>query len=193
MRKLISLCLLTCGILLLSGCADSIPEENTIAVDQKGTVTSTIVEDFDKEFYDADELESEIEQELAQYNENFEEDHVRVSIFKVEDAVATLQLVFDESKYYADYTGLTLFVGTLSEAKDEGYDLSVDFVDQDGNATDVETLEGEENLKVLILEEAVNVRVSGKILAVGSGDNVTITGKREAVLAEAKLSYIIYK
>ncbi len=193
MRKLISLCLLTCSILLLAGCLGSVPEENTIAVNKRGEITNTIVEDFDKDFYDADELESEIEAELAEYNKNFAADHVSMETFEVEDKVATLQLSFDESKYYTDYTGLTLFVGTLSEAEDEGYDLSGEFVDADGNATDPETAAAGEDVHVLILEEAVNVQVPGTILAVCSGDNVTVTGNREASIAEAKLSYIIYE
>ena len=82
MRKLISLCLLTCSILLLAGCLGSVPEENTIAVNKRGEITSTIVEDFDKDFYDADELESEIEAELAEYNKNFAADLFFMDIYE---------------------------------------------------------------------------------------------------------------
>ena len=92
-----------------------LPEQDTISVDKRGRVTSTIVEDFDKEFYDAEELEGEIDEELAEYNQNFAADHIRIgSRLRSKTAVATLQLVFDESQYYADYTGLTLFAGTRS-------------------------------------------------------------------------------
>ena len=193
MRKIISFCLLMCSILLFSGCLGGVPEENTISVDKRGRITSTIVEEFDKDFYDADELESEIDEELSEYNKNFAADHVRKETFKVEDGVATLQLVFDESGYYADYTGLALFAGTLSEAEEEGYDLSGNFVEPNENAADLEVLNSDGSAHVLVLEEAVQVRVPGNILAVCPEDNVTVTGNREASVAEPELSYIIYK
>ena len=193
MRKRISLCLLMCSILLFSGCKGTLPEDDTISVDKKGRVTSTIVEDFDKEFYDAEELEGEIDEELAKYNQNFAADHIRKEAFKVEDGTASLQLVFDEWKYYSDYTGLTLFAGTVSEAEEEGYDLSGEYLDADGSLTDVETVSAGEDVHVLILEEAVKVQVPGKILAVSPSDNVTVTDSREASVQEAGLSYIIYK
>ena len=69
------------------GLSGKIPEEDTISVDKKGRVTSTIVEDFDKEFYDAEELEGEIDAELAEYNQNFAADHIRKEAFEVEDGV----------------------------------------------------------------------------------------------------------
>lgn len=193
MRKRISLCLLMCSILLFSGCKGALPEDDTISVDKKGRVTSTIVEEFDKEFYDAEELEGEIDEELAKYNQNFAADHIRKEAFKVEDGTASLQLVFDEWKYYSDYTGLTLFAGTVSEAEEEGYDLSGEYLDADGSLTDVETVSAGEDVHVLILEEAVKVQVPGKILAVSPSDNVTVTDSREASVQEAGLSYIIYK
>ena len=104
-----------------------------------------------------------------------------------------MQLVFDESKYYADYTGLTLFAGTIGEAEAEGYDLSGEYVDPEGNPADVETVSAGGEAHVLILEEAVQAEVPGKILAVSPSDHVTVTGSREASVSEAELSYIIYK
>ena len=183
MKKIVSFCLLMCSILLLSGCFGAVPDQDTISVDKRGRVTSTIVEEFDKEFYDAEELESEIDEELAEYNQNFAADHIRKEMFEVKDGIATLQLVFDESQYYKDYTGLELFVGTVSEAEEEGYE----------HAVDVEELNSEGDARILILEEAVQVRVPGRILAVCPEDNVTVTGDREAAVAEPEMSYIIYR
>ena len=193
MRKIVSFCLLMCSILLFSGCFGAAPDQDTISVDKRGRVTSTIVEDFDKEFYDSEELESEIDEELAEYNQNFAADHIRKEMFEVEDGIATLQLVFDESQYYKDYTGLELFVGMVSEAEEEGYELPAYFVNPEENAVDVEELNSEGDARILILEEAVQVRVPGRILAVCPEDNVTVTGDREAAVAEPELSYIIYR
>ena len=85
MRKLICICLLACGIFFLAGCGNSVPEGNAISVDKKGTITSTITESFDKDFYDADELKEEIDSELADYNKTFAKDHISLKKFEVKN------------------------------------------------------------------------------------------------------------
>lgn len=49
----------------------------------------------DKDFYDSEELQGEIESELAEYNKNYATDHITMKKFEVKDGTATLQLVFD--------------------------------------------------------------------------------------------------
>lgn len=61
MRKSVCFCLLICMLSVLAGCGGSVPAESTIALDKKGKITDTIVEEFDKDFYDSEELQSEIE------------------------------------------------------------------------------------------------------------------------------------
>ena len=117
MRKSVCFCLLICMLSVLIGCGGSVPKESTIAVDKKGKITDTIVEEFDKDFYDSEELQGEIESELAEYNKNYATDHITMKKFEVKDGTATLQLVFDGSEYYEDYTETTLFNGTVAEAQ----------------------------------------------------------------------------
>ena len=159
---------------VLIGCGGSVPKESTIAVDKKGKITDTIVEEFDKDFYDSEELQGEIESELAEYNKNYATDHITMKKFEVKDGTATLQLVFDGSEYYEDYTETTLFNGTKLSLGD---------------------LDGADEAKVLVMEtdETVKVEVPGTILAVSAGGNVNVTGKKQAAVADGGLSYIIYK
>ena len=102
MRKSVCFVLLACMISALAGCG-SVPKESTLAIDKKGKITDTVVESFDKDFYDSEELQKEIESELAEYNKNFAADHITMKKFEVKDGTATLQLVFDGSEYYEDY------------------------------------------------------------------------------------------
>lgn len=195
MRKLICICLLACGIFLLAGCGNSVPEGNAISVDKKGTITSTITESFDKDFYDADELKEEIDSELADYNKTFAKDHISLKKFEVKNGTAVLQMTFAGSDDYSSYNEEELFVGTVSEARAEGYDLSGELLDPNGAKTDFSSLEAGDEAKVLILEtdDACQVLVPGEILAVSAGGNVTVTGKKQAAVESAGLSYIIYK
>lgn len=193
MKKTISIWILTLSMLLLAGCGNAVPAENTISVDKKGKITSTVVEDFDKDFYDADELEAMIEEDIAAYNVNFAQDHLTLKKFEVKDGVAVLQTQFDEARYYADYSGMTLFVGTVADALEEGYDLLGECMDSDGSLTNLGSIEEAEQWNVLVLEEAVHVSVPGSIVCVSRAGNVVITDKKEAVVNEAQQAFIIYK
>ena len=195
MKKSVCFSLLACVFLLLAGCGGSVPKESTIAVDKKGKITDTMVEEFDKDFYDSEELQSEIEAELAEYNKNFAADHITMKKFEVKDGTATLQLVFDGSEYYEDYTESTLFTGTVAEAQAEGYELNGELLGADGALTSLDALDGADEAKVLVLEsdEAVNVQVPGTILAVSTGGNVSVTDKKQAAVTDGGLAYIIYK
>lgn len=193
MKKLICSCLLTCGIFLLAGCSGAVPEGNSISVSKKGAVTSTITEDFDKDFYDADELKEEINSELADYNKTFAKDHISLKRFEVKNGKAVLELTFAEDSDYSSYNEEELYVGTVSEAGEEGYDLSGELVDADGAQKDFDALEEGAQILILETEEPTQVQVPGQILAVSAGGNVTITGKKQAAVENAGLSYIIYK
>ena len=193
MRKAIQVWLLMVGLVLLAGCGSKVPEDDTISVDKKGRITCTVVEDFDKDFYDAEELEALIKEDIADYNLNFGQDHLTLKDYEVKDGIAVLQTQFDEAKYYADYSGMTLFTGTVAEARAEGYDLSGECMDANGSLTDLGSMEKADELKVLVLEEAVNVEVPGSIVCVSRAGNVMITDKKEASVQEAEQAFIIYK
>ena len=194
MRKSVCFVLRVCMIAALAGCG-SVPKESTLAIDKKGKITDTVVESFDKDFYDSEELQKEIESELAEYNKNFAADHIAMKKFEVKDGTATLQLVFDGSEYYEDYTETTLFNGTVAEAQAGGYELNGELLDADGAKTSLGDLDGADEAKVLVMEtdETVKVEVPGTILAVSAGGNVNVTGKKQAAVADGGLSYIIYK
>ena len=93
-----------------------------------------------------------------------------------------MQLVFDESQYYADYTGMTLFCGgRVPRRKRKATILPDDFVEPNENAADLDVLDSDGSAHVLILEEAVQVRVPGTILAVCPEDNVTVHRRQRGV------------
>ena len=58
MKKLFSICLVCLAIAgLLTGCGKSLEaDRDTVYVQKKGTVTSAAISDFDKDYYDEEEL-----------------------------------------------------------------------------------------------------------------------------------------
>lgn len=197
MKKLISLCLLAL-CLFLTGCSEEIPEENTIAIDKKGVVTYTVVEEFGKDFYDLEELRGDIEEEIENYNRNFGSDPLTLKTLEADQGTIVMQLRFagaeDYEKYYADYSGAVLFAGTIEEAREAGYNLDGEFLGADGSLTDITQLSNPEKLKVLITNEAISIQVPGEIQCVSPSGSVTILEKKKALVKEeAKQACIIYK
>ena len=197
MKKLVSLGLLAL-FLFLAGCSEKIPEENTIAVDKKGVITYTVVEDFGKDFYDIEELRRDIEEEIENYNRNFGSDPLKLKTLEADEGKAVMQLEFSEARYYeeyyTDYSKATLFVGTLEEAEEAEYDLSGEFMGADGSLTDLSQISSSEKLYVLITNETLSIQVPGEIQCVSPSGSVAILGKQEAVVKEeVRQACIIYK
>ena len=140
MRKSVCFCLLICMLSVLIGCGGSVPKESTIAVDKKGKITDTIVEEFDKDFYDSEELQGEIESELAEYNKNYATDHITMKKFEVKNG----ELL--------DADGTKLSLGDLDGA-DEAKVLVME--------TD-ETVKVEVPGTILAVSAGGNVNVTGK-------------------------------
>lgn len=197
MKRLIGLCILILCF-FLTGCSEGIPEENTIAIDKKGVITYTVVEEFGKDFYDMEELRGEIETEIENYNRSFGSDPMSLKTLEADQGTIVMQLEFAGAqhyeKYYADYSGVLLFAGTIEEAEAAGYDLSGEFLGADGALTDLSQLSNPNKLKLLITNEAVSIQVPGEICCVSPSGDVAIIEKKKAVVKEeAKQACIIYK
>ncbi|MCI8373858.1 MAG: hypothetical protein HFI29_00240 [Lachnospiraceae bacterium] len=199
MRKLISVCVLTL-CLFLTGCSEKVPDETTITVNKKGEITYTVVEDFQKDFYDLEGLQKDIEDEIATYNQKFGSDPLALKLLEEQKGTVVMQLTFTEARFFEDYyyntssTGATLFVGTLEEAREAEYDLEGEFLGADGSLTDIGSLSKPESLKVLITGEVLKVQVPGEIQCVSPSGSVQIVGKKEAAISEeAGQACIIYK
>ncbi|MBO5371497.1 MAG: hypothetical protein J6A75_02140 [Lachnospiraceae bacterium] len=209
MKKIIcvGLMLILC-MSMLTGCSKAKTDvtESTVFVEKKGQIVSVDVEELDKEYYDAAELEEYITEHVADYTtENGET--VTKENFLVEEGIAKLEMKYASYEDYSNFNGIEFYEGTVLEAQAEGYDFDTEFyalaeesdeaagTKQKAGKTDV--LADDES-KVVIIRANVAVQVKGKILYVSAEDTevidkktVRITG--EGANEEAALTYIIYK
>ena len=107
MRKRLGACLGTAlCVSVLAGCGSSFnPDTDTVYVQKKGTVISASVESFDKDYYDQEELQSYVNEEIESYTKENGSDTVELDEVNVEDEEAKLVLKFDTGDDYADFNG----------------------------------------------------------------------------------------
>lgn len=193
MKKSLSLCVLLTGAILLTGCSQKFePTESTIFVTSKGTVKSAIMESFEKEYYNFEELKSDVDKMVQDYCGETSENAVVVEGFTQEADTVTLMMQYETVQDYNDFNDMILFSGTLLEAEKAGY-IPGELYDTEGQTV---TLSEEEqnSLKVIVTEESICIQTSGKIKCVS--DNVTIVDKKLARALEAGVehpAFVVYK
>ena len=204
MKKLFSICLVCLAIAgLLTGCGKSLEaDRDTVYVQKKGTVTSAAISDFDKDYYDEEELKKYVDERVADYQEQHGEDSVSIDKFSVEEGVAKLYINYKGYEEYQDFNEVTLFSGTVPQALAEGFDFNTEFTEiKGGEAAGTVSKDKitDTDAKVININKKVDVKVDGTILYV-SGENTSVKGKDTASMAgdeerseEADVTYIIYK
>ena len=206
MKKIISIslvCLMIAG--LFSACGDSlVADRDTVYVQKKGKVICAAVSDFDKEYYDEQELEKYVEERVQAYQQEHGKNSVVIDSFAVEGGVAKLYMKYKDCENYQDFNDVTLFSGTVPQALAAGYTFDAAFTKiEDGKAAgNIEnTTVMDTDCKVVILSEKVDVKVdctvqfmSTDYTTLKSKDTVSImVPEEEGDGAEMSLVYIVYK
>ena len=180
MRALCILCLAA----MLTGCGRE-PEvtETTIEVKKNGQVVHTIIEDFSESYYNLDELESTIQQACDTYNASAGKEAVVLKAAEENDDSA-----------YSAFNKLALFVGTVKDAFNAGYDLNVTLSSLKGDGEQI----GKEDLlkmgekHIAVVREAVNVRVWDKVRYGSEDVEATANAKTVSVTDADMLTYILF-
>ena len=199
------LCSILClAMLLISGCSQTkVPETLSvpaISVTGKGKVTAYLIEDFDKAYYDLEELRAMVVQELAEFNSSHKtadgKDAVTmVSLGKMTDGSQKVQLVleFQNTAAYTDYTGMELFYGTVTQAHEAGCNLDTELTSvKDGTTIDEMGIYGQGTKNILIAQEKVRIYGPGTALYISTGAALNDDGSIEPSDTEDS-TYIIMK
>ena len=191
-KAILPVLLLSTGV---SGCSAA-ADYSTLRINSKGGLTQTIVEDWDQEQYDKNELETQITSDIASYGSA-----VQLDSIKVKDSSIVVRMTYADTDTYTAYNGVPLFEGSIAACQAAGYLLEGEFKNADGEAMDrTEVLNFDDTCTVLVFQEPVEVTVPGKIISYTS--SLEMTGKRsvkavqdegsEEILLSAPV-YVIYK
>ena len=183
-------------VLTFTACAKTEDDfdETTITVSKRGKVSENIVESFNKDYYDLAELEDEFTRSVMEYNAAIGGDEIRVNSIEQKEAKVYVNIEFNGPSDYESFMGESLFVGTISDAYDNGYSMDVTL--KDVNSQDkigkVQIM-GMNDRTIIILSEHVRVKTFRDIAYVSA--NVDVIGSDEArVLSESDgLAYLILK
>ncbi len=177
----------------LAGCGDQETsyDTTTLVVKDDGTFVEVVVEPFDKEYYDASELESFVQNEIQEYNLRKVSTQLSLEGVEVEDEIAKVSISYKTDEDYRNFNEGTVFVGTVREAINEGYQFDQTFRAYE-KTEDVSVAQVTENgnYGIVITAEAINVALPDKILYIS--ENVVTNGKKSAQTAAGEC-YIIYK
>lgn len=207
-RAIAALAAMGACVLALAGCGEAPAQEpistSTIVLAADGSFTQCRVEDFDREYYQLSELDSMIRQEVQDYVSGAPGGSQAVAVEQV-DALeenrdrVMVSLHFADSRVYEDYAvqvdqqPCRLFYGTVKEAIAEGYDLAGALQDvRKGMAVTAEQLEKIGDKRVLVFEEALQIRCPSKVLYISGNVRLTEAGYVDGTEGEG-LKYVVIK
>ena len=202
---LIAVCLSACTM-ALSGCSQEsvyVPvTQDTVELTKDGNLIGYLVEDFDKDYYDINELDEMVRSEMEAYNKknaamSEKEGRVPIIVDKVslaEDgsAKAVVALNFANAAVYEDYMDKRIFYGTVAEAVTSGYQLDGKLSKvKDGTKFGTEEIVKNGENPILIVEDTVSIRTAKKIVYLSTNASLTQEGFVDGTSEEFK--YIITK
>ena len=181
---------------LLTGCTKltmMTRDRSTVYIQDNGKVAGIFFEEFDKSYYDKDELEEYIDNEVSDQNAVLGKNSVKVNYFSVKNELAKVGFVFSDLESYNTFNACNIEAGTMDELepKLEQEKISA-FYTTDGKRIKKKNMELE-NTKAIMVDESIQVKVDGEILYVTK--NVTMHEKHEdeAIVPGDGYSCIIYK
>lgn len=197
MKKRLSLILILCSIAVcvITGCSGSLAADDpdtTLTIKKDGSAVSVIKESFDMPDYDINELKSDIEAAVSDYNKK-EADAVKLLKAEAESGVTDVELSFLSLKDYEDFNGEILRTedAELAAASDLSDLVSTDDMETKLDTAGIDRLSG---AVLLTTDVKDRIYLPGKALYI-SKNAYASEDKRSVRLNEDAdgLLYVIYK
>lgn len=173
---------------LLVGCGTSLEGDTSVVyVEKNGTILSLDVEQFDEDYYNAEELTDFVNEEVSAYTQENGNSSVKMEELTVDGGTARLQMKYKTADDYSAFNGIELYQGKVIDALAAGYVFEGDFASvEEGKVTGAASKQDiyqEQDLKVVVIRANTDVRVEGEICYV-SCENVELTGTDSVSIRE---------
>ena len=183
-------------VVLLTGCTKftmMTRDRSTVYIQDNGKVAGIFFEEFNKSYYDKDELEEYIHTEVSDQNAVMGKNSVKVNYFSVKNGLAKVGFVFSDLESYNTFNACNIETGTMEELEGKLKEEKISaFYTTDGKRVEKEDMQLE-NTRIIMVDASIQVKVDGEILYFTK--NVTMHDKNEdeAIVPGDGYSCIIYK
>lgn len=182
MKKAMVCFLLVVLVGMLTGCSEkkqikegeltvSGVNDHTLLMKQDGSVQSAIVESFDKDYYDKDELASFLSKETEKYDSQKGADAVKVKEVGEKDGKAVAVFSYKDIAAYADFNETECVVYSMEDAQNEGI-LEGAFTNREGAETSLDEVKEPKDYQVLIFSGCAVVQTETPLEYVSGGDRL---------------------
>ncbi len=162
-------------------------------IHKDGSVTATIVREWDESLYSVEGLKTMMDEEIKDYNFDHAGDRISAGEVKCEEGILTCVIDYAADEDYSGFNTRRFVIESLDEAMaSDLVKISVKSV-KDQTQTDLGSIEKTDTLSVLITDETGRVSFPGKVLYISDG--VEPVSKKEIDVTENMdgLAYIIYE
>lgn len=189
------LCVMTAAC-ILTGCGSlSAADTNMVSVKKDGRIEQTIVEPFERNYYNLDELKVMAQDKIEQFSHGTE--NIVCDKMEEKNGNIIVKMTYLTGDDYTEFNHRELFCGTVAQAAERGYSFQ-DAVTEEGVDISAEQLSEANDKQVVVFQtkegEEMDVEVYGKILY--TSGNIILSDKKVASIApegEDMLSYIIFQ
>ena len=165
---------------MLGACGSTSSDMTTLEVDDL-SIIQHIVEPADYAEDKAD-LESFITESVDQYNQEAGGEYITLDSCSLDSESVRVQMTYASYVEYAAFNQMPCFLGTLTDAAAQGYDLNINLKDKNGEEVNGQILlSSDPTFRVLIIQEPVQIKTDTRIQYVSDG--VEITGSKTAVIS----------
>ena len=180
---LLASCLYSCGEPEWTG---EDVTSTTLGINTDGSVLEVVVEDFDKDYYDLDELRETIESDIADYNGSGDADDkdapIKLLDVAMEGSSVRTRTTYAGTNDYGRFTREPLYYGTVRQSGFSGFEMPS--ILDSGGGEDYAVSSDDYDKHVIFSDGHDRIIAPYKIIAVSKG--VRLISETEADLSETE-------
>ncbi len=190
-KNVIKMIFASCLFLFICGCGKAQYETNTLVFNKDGSFDEYLVEDFDTNVYDFEELKRDTEEFITNYNAS-NKYKMELTEIKLEGDVLRSVIKYDDDDVYYDFNNLPIFYGTVAKAVKAGYSMSTPVIGvENGESVNVATSKDIADSHIVILNIATDVSTYKDIKYATENVKVSDDHKR-ATVEGGSTAYIVF-
>lgn len=165
-------------------------ENNTILVREDGTLQVAIVDLFDKEYYNIEEFEGFVNEEINNYNADFDDSPIVFNALEKRDDSLVIVMTYNNMEHYSAFNNIEGLLLDAPTARQDKSNLPESFSKNGGNEVEFDEALEKDEYKIFGINEQVDIIVDGKILYYSNGEYIDSQTMKSD---EKEITYIIFK